>query len=105
MQEQFPISEGVDISASNYTITYSVSDSIHERRCDSFTIQASACTTGQRSHTFDVPSACFNANNIMFIVVTVFLSNVLGDGPSSEPFYLKLSKLINFFILPYNVIQ
>ena len=101
MQEQFSISEGVVISASNYTITYSVSDSTHERRCDSVTIQASACTSGQCSHTFDVSSACFNLNSIILIVITVFASNALGDGASSEPFHLKLSKLIFHFALQY----
>ena len=101
MQEQSSISEGVIISTSNYTITYSVSDSTHERRCESVTIQASACTSGQCSHTFDVSSACFNLNNIIFIVITVFASNALGDGASSEPFHLKLSKLIFHFALQY----
>ena len=94
MQEQFSISEGIDGSATNYTITYSVSDSTSERiiLCDSVTISASACTSGQCNHIFDIPSACFNLNSTM-LVITVFASNILGDGLSSEPFLLKLSKL------------
>ena len=93
MQEQFSISEGIDGSATNYTITYSVSDSTSERiiLCDSVTISASVCISRECNHTFDVPSACFNSNSIMLI--TVFASNVLGDGLSSEPFHLELSEL------------
>ena len=101
MQEQFSISEGIDGSATNYTITYSVSDSTSERiiLCDSVTISPSACISEQCNHMFDIPSACFNLNSIMLIVITVFASNVLGDGPSSEPFRLKLSKLSFHFAL------
>ena len=97
MQEQFSISEGIDGSATNYTITYSVSDSTSERimLCDSVTISASACTSGQCNHTFDIPLACFNSNSIMLI--TVFASNVLGDGLSSKPFRLKLTSKLSFY--------
>ena len=104
MQEQFSISEGIDGSATNYTITYSVSDSTSERiiLCDSVTISASACTSGQCNHIFDIPSEYLNLNSIMLIVITVFASNILGDGPSSEPFHLKLSKLSFHYALGVN---
>ena len=39
---------------------------------------------------FDITSACSNFNSI---VITVFASNILGDGPSSEPVFLEFSKL------------
>ena len=98
MQEQFSISKGIDGSATNYTITYSVSDSTSERiiLCDSVTISASACISRECNHTFDniIPLACFNSNSIMLI--TVFTSNVLGDGLSSKQFRLKLTSKLSF---------
>ena len=99
MQEQFFISGGIDGSATNYTITYSVSaaDSTSER-CNSVTIiPASACTKGQCNHMFDIPSACFNLNSITLIVITVFASNALGDGSPSKQITLELCKLVVFF--------
>jgi hypothetical protein len=89
MQERFLISDGIDGSATNYTITYS--DPSSGRTCDHVTILASACTTsGQCNHMFDIPSACSNFNGI---IITIFASNILGKGPSSEPILLEFSKL------------
>ena len=75
MQEKFFISEGIDGSATNYTIMYN--DSTSGRMCDFVTISASVCS-GQCNHTFDVPSICFA---IASITITVFATNILGDGP------------------------
>ena len=87
LQEQLFISDGFDGSATNYTIIYS--DSASGRPCDSVTISASACINGLCNHMFDIPSACFNFDSV---IITVFASNVLGDGPSSEPIFLEISK-------------
>ena len=87
MQERFFISDGIDGSATNYSVTYS--DSTSERTCGSFTISASTCTSGRCNHTFDIPSVCSDIS----IVITVFATSILGDGPSSEPVLLEFSKL------------
>ena len=39
--------------------------------------------------TFDIPSACFNFDSI---IITVFASSVLGDGPPSKSICLEFSK-------------
>ena len=87
LQEQLFISDGFDGSATNYTITYS--DSASGRTCDSVTISASACINGLCNHMFDIPSACFNFDSI---IITVFASSVLGDGPPSKSICLEFSK-------------
>ena len=87
MQEQFFISDGIDGSATNYTITYS--DSTSGRTCGLFTISASTCTSGHCNHMFEIPPVCSDIG----IVITVFATNVLGDGPSSEPVLLEFSKV------------
>ena len=75
-------------AATNYTITYS--DPSSGRICGHVTVSASACTNGQCNHVFDIPSAC---SNLKSIIITVFPSNILGAGPSSEPILLEISKL------------
>ena len=88
MKEQFFISNGIDGSATNYTVTYS--DSTSRRICDSVTISASTCISGHCYHMFNnILSACSNHTHI---VITVFATSILGDGPFSEPFLLEFSK-------------
>ena len=87
LQEQFYISDGIDGSAANYTITYSESTS--GKICDCVTISTSesACISGQCNHMFDT-SAC---SDFTSITITVFATNVLGDGPSSKQVLSKLN--------------
>ena len=87
MQEQVFISEEIDGSATNYTITYT--DSTSQRTCSSVTISASACISGQCNHTFGIPSLC---SDITSIAISVFATSILGNGPSSEPVFLEFSK-------------
>lgn len=75
LQEKFFVSEGIDGSATNYTIMYN--DSTSGRMCDFVTISASLCISGQCSHVFNVPSIC---STITSITIAVFATNVLGDG-------------------------
>ena len=93
-QEQFFISDGIDGSATSYTIMYT--DPTSRRTCGSITISASECTSGQCDHMFNIPSdsVCSNATGI---VISVFATNILGDGPSSqETVVLYFSKLLKF---------
>ena len=40
---------------------------------------------------FDIPSVC---SHFTSIAITVFATNVLGDGPSSQPVFIVFSKLL-----------
>ena len=81
MQDPFNISEGIDGSAKSYTITYS--DSTSGSSCGSATIPASSCEGGVCSHGFDISSSpCRLSPDI---TLTAFPTNILRDGPSSEP--------------------
>ena len=89
VQEQFDISDGIDGSATNYTILYF--DSISGKACSLATISASACIGGQCNHKFHISSDSM-CSNITSIVITVFATSILGTGPSSEPVHLEFSK-------------
>ena len=82
MQNSFNISDEVDGSASNYTIIYS--DSTFGSICGSAMIPSSVCVGGICSHMFNVftSSSCPSSTGI---TVTVFATNVLGNGPLSDP--------------------
>ena len=55
------------------------------------TISACACRFGVCSHVFDFSSSpCHNST---VINVTLYASNLLGDGPSSDPAILKIDIL------------
>ena len=63
-----------------YTIIYS--DSSFGSTCSSATIPASVCRDGTCSHIYNATSSsCPPYTGIM---VTVFASNLLGDGPLSN---------------------
>ena len=80
-QQSFQIADGIDGSAISYTVTYSESTS--GSTCGSATIPASSCTNEMCTHLFDTSlSLCPSAVNID---VTVFATNVLGNGSTSEP--------------------
>ena len=80
-QAPFYFSDGIDGSTTSYTITYS--DSTSGRICGSATIPASSCDGGICSCRFDISSSsCLPSADVS---VTVFASNILGNGPMSEP--------------------
>ena len=81
MQEPFTISNEIDGSVTNYTVTYS--DSIFGTSCGSFNIPASDCEEFLKcSHTFDILTSSFCPPTTA-ITVKVYAINVLGRGPPS----------------------
>ena len=89
-KEHFFISDGINGSATNYTITYY--DPSSERICGHVTVSASSSTSGQYKHVFDIPSVC---SHFTSIAITIFATNVLGDGPHSSPVLIVFSKLLH----------
>lgn len=74
------ISDGIDGSSISYTITYM--DSASGDLCSSVTIPASSCIDGICNHAFEVPlSSC----PCMDINITVYSTNILGNGATSDP--------------------
>lgn len=75
------ISDGIDGSATSYTINYL--DSISGDFCSSATIPASSCVDGTCNHTFEVSTSscppCVDIN------ITVYSTNILGNGAISDP--------------------
>ena len=84
MQQPSFISDGIDGSVRNYTITYF--DSTFGSSCGSANIQASSCVDGICAHNFDIlqSSSCPPSTAI---IVSVVASNVLGSGPPSSPLF------------------
>lgn len=76
MQESFIISDGIDGSATSYTITYT--DAVSSDMCSEVTVPATVCVKGICSHLFEVSSS--NCRPFADISVTVFGTNVLGNG-------------------------
>ena len=76
MQESFTISDGIDGSATSYTISYT--DALSNEMCSAVTISASFCVNRMCSHLFEVSSS--NCRPFADINVTVFGTNVLGNG-------------------------
>ena len=76
------ITEGVDGSPINYTVSYT--DSTFSSTCGSKVIPASSCSGQVCSHFFDIfeSSSCPPSTGI---TVTVFATNLLGRGSSSTP--------------------
>ena len=87
IQDSFDIFEGIDGSATSYTITYTnsmVSGEICGSR--SATILASSCgDNGMCNHTFNVTSSSLQCPFFFDLSVTVFATNPLGNGPVSSP--------------------
>ena len=75
------ISDGIDGSATSYTISYL--DSISGDLCSSATIPASLCVEGMCNHTFEVSTSscppCVDIN------ITIYVTNILGNGAISDP--------------------
>ena len=80
-QDSFNITEGVDGSALSYTISYS--DSVSGINCHSTTISASSCDDGICSDVFEASASL--CPPLTDITVTVFATNILGNGPTSIP--------------------
>ena len=81
MQDTFNVSNGIDGSTISYTVIYS--DSISGSICSLIIIPATLCGDRVCSHMFEVSlSSCSHDSNIN---VTTFATNILGDGPRSEP--------------------
>ena len=86
-QKPFNIAEGIDGSASSYTIIYTDTES-GGILCDSVKVPGFSCQGELCSHLFDVSSSsCVNSTNIS---VAVYATNLLGDGPASEPVSVEL---------------
>ena len=82
----FNITDEVDGSAASYTITYT--DSTFSYICGSTVISASTCESGVCSDWFDIASSpCARSTSVM---VTAFATNLLGDGPPSQPIEIVL---------------
>ena len=74
-------SNGIDGSATSYTINYA--DTASGTSCESATIPASSCSGGVCQSVFELSSShCPLSDSI---TVTVFGTNVLGNGSSSQP--------------------
>ena len=71
-----------DNSVLSYTIAYSDLTSGNISVCDSVTIKASSCGNGLCSHQFQLSFFKF-CQNSADIIVTVFATNLFGDGSIS----------------------
>lgn len=72
-------------SATSYTINYF--DSMSNISCGSVPIPVSSCVGGVCSSVFNVSSSCSDSTGI---ILTVFATNILGNGTESEPKLLTL---------------
>ena len=77
------ISNGVDGSALQYTISYT--DSGTSDICDTLIISASSCVQGIRTVPSIDPLPCSEraGNGDNFIIISISASNLLGRGPPS----------------------
>ena len=76
------ISDGIDGSATSYTLTYynSVSGII----CGSAIVPASTCVDGMCRHFFTYKESTCNSPSVS-VNVTISAANLLGSGPPSHP--------------------
>ena len=88
VQDPFTFFGRIDGSASFYTINYF--DPTSGSGCGSVTIPASSCkSVGVCSHMFELlSSSCPHSDDI---TVTVYATNVLGNGPTSQPITIGIS--------------
>ena len=90
-QEPFQIFEGIDGSATSYTVNYFQIDSITvtNTTCVSVLIPSSSCKHGECKHIFDISSLshCLTAP-VSSIGVTAFATNILGNGVNSDPVFV-----------------
>ena len=69
--------------ADNYTVTYA--ETTTGATCYSDTIMASSCKDGICQHSYDSSSDSLFCRQNANITVTVFATNILGDGRMSTP--------------------
>ena len=78
---EFNITDGITGSLISYTVIYS--DSHSNNSCGLSTILVPSCERSICSHLFQVSaSSCSPSSNIN---VSMFATNVIGDGPLSRP--------------------
>ena len=77
------ITDNIDGSATTYTVNHR--DIVTNKICSSVTIPTSLCeeTTKSCSHMFELSTS--SCPPFTVINVTVFATNVLGNGPTSIP--------------------
>lgn len=91
IQDSFNISEGIDGSATSYTVIIS-SDSSNDT-CGSANIPISSCVDRVCKYTFKNLSSpsCHEYNDFSRkLSVTVFASNILGNGLPSVPSFVGM---------------
>lgn len=77
------ISDGINGSASSYTVLYS--DSITNSVCNRAVLNSTSCENGLCTHLFDtMTSECLISTDI---AVSVVATNALGNGQSSAPVF------------------
>ena len=86
-QNPFFIFNDVDGSATSYT-AYFV-DTSSDKGCDSRTIDSSVCVNGTCCIIYQIlrDSPCSHSSNL---TVTVYATNILGNGPESKPAYITI---------------
>ena len=89
LQENF--NEITNGSIFAYTIIYS--DSTSGGSCGSTTIPSSSCVGGICNHVFEISSAS-SCPPSTGITVAVLATNMLGNGPPSDPVHLSKSCFI-----------
>ena len=82
MQQPSFISDGIDGSVRNYTITYF--DSTFGSSCGTANIPAQSCMDDICTHNFDILNSSFCPPSTT-VIVSVVASNVLGSSPPSSP--------------------
>ena len=86
VQDSFNISNGIDGSVTSYTITIFSSTG---ESCDSITLQASTCREEICNYRLEnLTSSCYSSSSQ--IMLTVFASNIIGDGLPSEPIFVGM---------------
>ena len=81
LQVSFFVSDGIDGSATSYTITYT--NPRYGLICNRAVAPASQCVNGICSHHLNLSSS--NCSAFSEIMVSVFGTNVLGNGTSTNP--------------------
>ena len=93
VQPPFSVSNGINISIISYNVTYISTISCEE--CGSAIIPASSCISGVCHHVFDVLSSF--CPRLMGLSVTVYATNMLGDGKASNEFPVGFTNnFVNF---------
>ena len=99
MQGAFTVSDDISGSAISYNVSYSDVTTGSTYLCDSIIIGVSSCDNGACRHHFQVTSSSMPfCKRSMHIIVSVFATNVFGNGSKSI-------KYISEFESPQNLIR